>query len=99
MIVHKKEDPQKLGTIIDEVLSERGYLTVCKEYGIVRLWASIAPEKLAEESRCERISDGILYVRVASASWRQEAVYLKEKILHRIHREFGCPTIKDIVFY
>ena len=81
------------------MLAERGYLSVCKEYGIVRQWPTIAPEKLAGESRCERISDGILYVRVSSASWRQEATYLKENILQRIHHEFGCPTIKDIVFY
>lgn len=99
MIVKKREEPQKIGVIIEEVLAERGYLSVCKEYGIMRMWPTIAPEELAKESTCERIGDGILYVRVFSASWRQEAAYLKETILRRIQREFGCPTIKDIVFH
>jgi|WetSurMetagenome_2_1015567.scaffolds.fasta_scaffold10627_2 hypothetical protein len=99
MIAKKKEEPQPIGAIVNEVLSQRGYLSVCKEYGIVRKWPSIAPRNLALESRCERIEDGILYVKVASAPWRQEAVYLKEMLLRRIQKEEGCPTIKDIVFY
>lgn len=99
MIARKQVMPEPVGIILDQVLSERGYLTVCREYGIVRKWPAIAPEKLAAVSTCERIDQGILYVRVSSAAWRQEAVYLKEKILHRIQHEEGCPTIKDIVFY
>jgi predicted nucleic acid-binding Zn ribbon protein len=99
MIAKKKEEPQRVGVILEEILSERGYLTVCKEYGILRKWPTIAPVKLAEVSSCERIEDGILYVKVASAPWRQEAVYLKENILRRIQQELGCPTIKEIVFY
>jgi hypothetical protein len=99
MIAKKKEEPQRIGAIVNEVLSLRGYLSVCKEYGIMRKWQSIAPHNLAMESRCERIDDGILYVKVASAPWRQEAVYLKEKLLRRIQKEEECPTIKDIVFY
>jgi hypothetical protein len=99
MIAKKKEEPQRIGAIVSEVLSERGYLSVCKEYGIMRKWPAIAPPTLAFDSRCERIEDGILYVKVASAPMRQEAVYLKEKLLRRIQKEEGCPTIKDIVFY
>jgi hypothetical protein len=99
MIAKKKEEPQLIGAIVNEVLSQRGYLSVCKEYGIMRNWPSIVPGNLARESRCERIDGGILYVKVASAPWRQEAVYLKEKLLRRIQKDEGCPTIKDIVFY
>ena len=99
MIAKKKEFPVKVGAILEEVLSERGYLTICKEYSIAHRWTSIAPKKLAEVSSCDRIENGVLYVRVVSASWRQEAVYLKQSILHRIQNEEGCPTVHDIVFY
>jgi predicted nucleic acid-binding Zn ribbon protein len=95
----RRQDPQPLGPLLEQVLSENGYLTICKEYGIVQKWPSIVTERLAAASRCERIENGILYVRVASAPWRQEAVYLKEKILLKIQKEMNCPTIKDIVFY
>jgi predicted nucleic acid-binding Zn ribbon protein len=98
-MISKRDEPQRFGLLLDEVLSEKGYLTVCKEYGLVSKWPLIAGEKIAGASRCEKIEKGILYVKMASAPWRQEAVYSKEKILLKIQKEFGCPTIKDIVFY
>lgn len=99
MIVKKKEEPQQIGTIINELLSQRGYLSVCKEYGIMRNWQLIAPREFALKSTCERIENGIMYVKVATAPWRQDAVYLKENLLRRIQKDEGCTTIKDIVFY
>jgi hypothetical protein len=99
-MVFKKNEPfQPIGTILEEVLSKQGYLTVCKEYAIVHKWPSIVPANLAKVSVCERIENGILYVKVSTAPWRQEALYLKERILQRIQKEEGCPTIKDIVFF
>jgi len=99
MTAKKKEDPKRIGVIVNELLSQRGYLSVCKEYGIMRKWPSIAPSEFAQKSTCERIDNGILYVKVSSAPWRQEAVYLKERLLRRIQKDEGCPTIKDIIFY
>jgi hypothetical protein len=99
MIVKKKEEPQRIGTIVNDLLSQRGYLSVCKEYGIMRNWESIAPRDFALKSTCDRIDNGVLYVKVSSAPWRQEAVYLKDTILRRIQKDEGCTTIKDIVFY
>ena len=99
MLLKKKEDPQHIGIIVEDILSECGYLSFCKEYGAMIKWEYIAGEKLGRVSRCERINAGILYVKVYASSWRQEAQYMKEKFLHRIHKDFGCSTIKDIVFY
>jgi len=95
----KSKEPQRIGQIMEEVLSEKGYLTFCKEYGILSKWPSIVDKKFAEASICERVENGIVYVKVSSAPWRQEAVYRKETLLKRIQKEFECPTIKDIVFY
>ena len=94
-----KAQPQLIGSLLSEVLSEKGYLTFCKEYTILQKWGLIVDAKLAAVSTCERIENGIMYVKLRSAPWRQEAVYCKDKVLKRIHNDFGCPTIKDIIFY
>jgi predicted nucleic acid-binding Zn ribbon protein len=99
MNLKKKDHPQQLGSILDEVLSDKGYLTYCKEYSIITKWPSIVDNKLAKVSTCERIENGVVYVRIASSSWRQEALFHKEEILKRIQKDFGCPTIKEILFY
>jgi hypothetical protein len=95
----RREEPRRIGSLVAEILAESGYLTICKEYDIVRKWPTIIDERFAEVTSCERVENGILYVKVFSAPWRQEAVYRKGDLLKRIQKEFGCPTIKDIVFH
>ena len=94
-----KEEPQHIGSLLEDVLSEKGYLTFCREYGILQKWELIVDKKFAAVSKCERIENGIVYVKVTSSAWRQEAVYCKENILNRIQKDYGCTTIKDIIFY
>jgi predicted nucleic acid-binding Zn ribbon protein len=97
--VTKKSSPELLGSIIESVLSERGYLAPCRELGVVRAWPSLVGEKLAGATECTRVEQGVLYVRVASSPWRQELSFMKQCLLDKIKRETDCTTIKDIVFY
>jgi predicted nucleic acid-binding Zn ribbon protein len=97
--VKPRKEPRLIGSLVDEILAESGYLTICREYDVVRKWPSVAGGRFAEMTTCERVENGILYVKVLSAPWRQEAVYRKADLLDRIRKELGCPTIKDIVFY
>jgi predicted nucleic acid-binding Zn ribbon protein len=76
-----------------------GYKTVCKEWEVVDRWKEIMFGRIAEITECSRVEDGVLYVRVESASWRQDISYLKEQIKAAILRVTGCDTIKEIVFY
>jgi hypothetical protein len=91
--------PEQIGFVLGDFLSERGYLSVCKEYDAIAKWDTIVGEKISSVTKCDRIDNSILYVKVISAPWRQEIVFLKQEILSRIKKEAGCMTIKDIVFF
>lgn len=91
--------PENLGSILDTVLSERGYKTICKEYEVVSRWNEIVGERISKVTECSRIENGILYVKVPAASWRQEMSFMKHHILSQIKKETSCLTITDIVFY
>jgi predicted nucleic acid-binding Zn ribbon protein len=93
--------PAKVGSFIDAMLERLlpGFRAVCKEWEVVDRWHEIVTGRISEESECSRVENGVLYVQVESASWRQEAAYLKEPIKASIRRVTGCETIKDIVFY
>lgn len=95
----KKKEPEKIGTIVESVLKERGYLNICKELDVVRAWPFITGKRLAEVSECTRVENGALFVRVPSAPWRQEMSFMKKLLISKIHEETGCMTINDIVFY
>ena len=97
--MNKLTPPEKIGTIVDELLSERGYLVQCKELGVVRAWPSIVGDQLAKVTECTRADQGVLFVRVSSAAWRQEISFMKQLLLSKIRMETSCTTITDIVFY
>jgi hypothetical protein len=92
------KSPEKIETILGDILSERGYLTICKEYDVVSHWKEIVGEKISKVTECSRVENGILYVKVFSAVWRQEIVYLKPQIMLQIKNQTDCTTITDIVF-
>jgi predicted nucleic acid-binding Zn ribbon protein len=88
---------EKVGTILDSVLMDSGYLTVAREAAVAERWPEIAGKPLAAVTACERVENGVLYVRVSSAPWRQELAYLKQTLLDTVQKE--CATIRDIVFF
>jgi predicted nucleic acid-binding Zn ribbon protein len=94
-----KKYPEKIDSILGSILNERGYLTICKEYDVMSQWKSIVGEKVATVTQCERVENNVLYVRVISAVWRQEIVYLKKLILKNISEKTNCTSIKDIVVF
>jgi hypothetical protein len=78
-----KNPPEKIGCIVDSVLSERGYLAQCRELGVVRVWASLVGERLSRITECTRVERGVLFVRVTSAAWRQEISFMKQILAPR----------------
>jgi len=95
----KNTQPSAISSVLESLLKKTGYATICKEWEVVAAWEKIVGGRMAEVTECERVEDGLLYVKVNSASWRQELSYLKDKIKESIIRETGCDSIKDIVFY
>lgn len=91
--------PETIGSIIEANLRELGYLSSCRELDVVRRWPKIVGGKIAGVTQCSRVDNGVLYVRVASASWRQEMSYIKPHILETIRKETPCTSIRDVVFY
>jgi len=99
--VSRGGQPAKIGNVIDAMLEKwlPGFHVVCKEWEVVDRWHEIVTGRIAEESECSRVENGVLYVRIESSTWRQEATYLKEQIKASVRRVTECETIKDIVFY
>ena len=95
----KKKKPQQLNKILDTVLSKHGYINNYYESELIKKWPSLVGKKIAEFAECTNVRDNIVYVRVASSSWRQEISFLKEKILLKIKKETKFSSIKDINFY
>lgn len=95
----KKSYPEKIDSILAPFLQERGYLSICKEYDVIAQWKDIVGDKVAKVTQCDKVENGVLYVRVTTAAWRNEIVYCKNFILDSIKKNTGCTSIKDIVVF
>ncbi len=94
----KKGSPERISKIMEEVLSKRGYLTLCRESQIREKWREIVGDRIANMTDCRGVEEGVLYVRVPSAAWRQEVSFTKEEILQQIRKHTQCETVSGIVF-
>ncbi len=90
--------PEKIDAVLISYLSDRGYLSLFKEYSVIYHWKEIVGEEIASISNCDVVENGILYVTVKSSVWRQEISFLKKDILQKIKTFVQCNSIYDIVF-
>lgn len=90
--------PEKIDSVLEAFLSDRGYYSAFKEYNVVAHWKEIVGEDIALVSKCIGVENEILYVSFQSSSWRQEISFLKKDILKKIQEITHCTSIKDIVF-
>jgi predicted nucleic acid-binding Zn ribbon protein len=92
-----KRKPESIGAILESVLLQGGYLTACREQEVVQQWPTLVGEAVAAVTQCSRVENGIVYVRVSTAPWRQELSYMKGALLKKIRSQ--CETIREIVLY
>ena len=90
--------PISLGEALLRVISDLGLERRVDEERLKLLWPGIVGEKLSRVSHVVRVNRGRFLVRVRSAPWRNEMIFLKGDIIGRINRSLGKNFIKDISF-
>ena len=63
--------PTRAGEIVAEVLRGAGALEAVREHRLVTGWSEIVGERVAARAWPDGLRHGVLYVRVANASWMQ----------------------------
>lgn len=98
MIVKRKKEPENIGNVLDQFLKKKGYYSGCQETEVINRWVELVGDKIANVTEVLEVKNGVLMVRVPSASWRQEMSFFKRMILTEIKNKTNCKTIKDIRF-
>ena len=69
-----------------------------KEETALLNWNKVVGDRIASYAKPLRVRDSILFVRVQNASWRNELVFLKAKIIKELNHSVKANVLKDIVF-
>jgi predicted nucleic acid-binding Zn ribbon protein len=95
LITHAKS----LGEALAGLTADLGIQSRLREYDAVTLWPELVGAHIAKVATAEKISKGILIVRVATSTWRNELQMRKHELMQKINAALKAPIIKDIKFH
>lgn len=87
-----------LGEALHRLLCSWGVDGKVREQQVALHWPRIVGPRIATHTEALRVEDGTVYVRVGSAPWRTELMFMKKDIIDRLNQEAGREVIKDIFF-
>ena len=90
--------PRPLAAALEDLVRELGIDKPMHEYAAVTSWEEVVGEQIARIAHAERVDNGVLIVRVASAPWRSELSLRKAEILRKVADRIGQGVVKEIRF-
>jgi predicted nucleic acid-binding Zn ribbon protein len=82
----KRRRPEKLSEVLSGWLTTSGLGKRLAQAGVVAAWPELVGPQIAQVAQADTVSaDGTLWVRVASAAWRQELQLMTPEIIARIN--------------
>jgi predicted nucleic acid-binding Zn ribbon protein len=90
--------PERIDTVLSRTLKGLKIDRRVKQESVILNWSKVVGDRIAFQSVPLKVKDSILFVRVENASWRNELVFLKDKIIKELNQSVRDNVIKDIVF-
>ncbi len=87
-----------IGTILRSYFKDLGIEKPIHRYQAIDIWSEVVGIKISEVTKPQRISQGTMFVKVKSDTWRYEIEYHKQEIIHKLNHRLGDKTINDIIF-
>jgi len=90
--------PEGIDKVLDRTLKGLKIDRRIKEETVLLKWNKVVGDRIASYATPLRVRDSLLFVSVENASWRNELVFLKGKIIKELNQSVKANVIKDIVF-
>jgi predicted nucleic acid-binding Zn ribbon protein len=94
----KPDELRAAGDILAVVMARLGLSGRLREREALTIWPEVVGSEIAKRSQPLRIKDGVLQVRITSAAWRQEVLFLKKKIISSFAEKLEPGIVSDIRF-
>lgn len=90
---------KSLGEALAGLTADLGIESKLREYDAVTLWPELVGAHIARVATAEKISKGVLVVRVTTSTWRNELQMRKQELADKINAALKSPVVKDIKFH
>ncbi|MFV1980585.1 MAG: DUF721 domain-containing protein [Rhodothermia bacterium] len=90
--------PRPLGDIMKELLKNLGPGTRLFEASVIAAWQDISGRQIRKATERVWLEKRRLFVKVSSASWRQELHLQRRAWCDRLNQELGRDVVDEIIF-
>ena len=87
-----------LARVLDQIFRDPKLRAYFIEGAVTGVWARAVGDQIAAISKPVAFKDGILHVKVDSASWRNELSMMSPQITMKINELLGRDEVQSIVF-
>lgn len=94
----KAGSPQLVGDLVGKFLERSGLAAKVEAASVVPEWESLVGPQIAAVTTPRRVSEGVLFVAVATSAWMMELNLLKADLLRRLNAGKRDGRIEQIVF-
>lgn len=94
----KRSIPLSIGQIIDNLVRSEGLEDNLLAHRALSLWGTIVGPAINRLTTERRVAQGVLFVRITSATVRQELSMQRTPLLEALNKALGKPVITDIRF-
>jgi predicted nucleic acid-binding Zn ribbon protein len=94
----RTSNPEPLGLILSKSFKRLGLGKRLKGEAAILNWEKVVGPKIASNARAFKFVDSKLLVEVENPSWRNELIFMKEKIIRELNKSINSRVIKDIIF-
>jgi predicted nucleic acid-binding Zn ribbon protein len=91
-------DNKPLKDVINQMLRAYGLGDKLDEMSLVKSWEDVVGKMIAKHTSEIYFKSGILYVKLDSATVRQELSYAKSALIEQLNRKAGKRMLTDIIF-
>jgi predicted nucleic acid-binding Zn ribbon protein len=89
-------DPQPVGSVVDDIVDERGWGQPLAVGGVEGRWAQIVGSEVAAHCLPEEFDAGQLTVRTDSTAWATQVRLLAPTLLARLNDDLGAGTVTHL---
>lgn len=96
--VHRddREDPIPVSGVMRDLVEEQGWTSSLAGTRVFSDWSAIVGPQIAENTRVDHFSDGIVYISARSTAWAKELTLLAPKIVAKLNEHLGDGQVQRI---
>ena len=87
---------EQLKKVLEKTIEKSGFKNAILQEYAVSIWPEVVGKNISKISKAISVDKGILFVKVESATWKQELYMQKNEIINNINKKIGSKAIKEI---